>query len=279
MLVLNRLSPWICAALLLAVDPATVNAAGCEKPIVIHVDIDAPSVFEAAPGQLTGMDIDLVQHIFNAAHCTVQWDSVSTTYSRVLRGLETGKLDAAVRASKTAEQEKFAYFSAPYRDEVMAVYARKKAGIHRFDDLQAAYAMGLILIGPANGFYGDEFERLKTRWLAANRYTQYKQSHKAHQLLFASPTRGDIIFVDSDIFYHNLGKSLSQEVESPTDWIRVSPIHIILSKASVSSATVERLDNAIFALSKDGTLARIVAQYRPAYVQQQVAKHRQKTEP
>jgi polar amino acid transport system substrate-binding protein len=192
--------------------------------------------------------------------------------------LETGKLDAAIRASKTVEREKFAYFTTPYRDEVMAVYARKQSGITRFEDLQAAYLKGLILIGPANGFYGDAFEHLKTRWLAANRYTQYKQSHKAHQLLFATPTRGDIIFVDSDIFYHSLGKQLSQEVESPTDWIRVSPIHIIMSKASVSQATVERLNKAILTLTKDGTLARIVDKYRPAYVQQQVEKHRQRAE-
>ena len=70
-----------------------------------------------------------------------------------------------------------------------------------------AFNQGLRLTGSACGWYGNEFEALRAKGKQKEFYTPYPDATHATELLFAEPSRGDLLLVDADIFSSFLVKS------------------------------------------------------------------------
>ena len=125
--------------------------ARCDKTLTVHLDLHAPSAYLDSNGQVAGMDAMLAQKILTQAGCKVEWHLIAMTGERILRSLQQGKFDVMIRASKTVKRQEYAYFSEPYRDEIVGLFSRKQLELPPTISMVDALEQQIRLIGPVSG--------------------------------------------------------------------------------------------------------------------------------
>lgn len=245
-----------------------VSAPACDKSLRVHLDLHAPSAYLNSQAQVEGMDADMAYQILTRAGCKVSWHLQPMTGARIIRSLQDGHFDVMIRASNTPERQQYAYFSTPYRQEVVGVFSLKESGLEPFLTLDSALAQKLRLIGPASGWYGEYFEQLRKRWRESGLYTSYPDAAKATELLFATPSRGELVLVDADIFFHHLGRERHHLVQLMKDRLMVTPAHLMVRKNAVEAEDLLAINQAIQDLREEGVLAGLENRYRPVPLQQ-----------
>lgn len=251
----------------LAADPSSICGT---KPLRIYLDLHAPSAWQAADGQITGMDAEMVRQIFSTAGCQFRFELTPMTGARILKSLEDGEVDVMIRASKNATREQFGWFSQAYRQELVGIYTRTDLDIPDRLTLPQARQLGLSLIGPAAGWYGTEFEQYRNWFRKMQKYSPYPNALVGTELLFATPSRGELLLIDADLFYHHLGER--QTMVKPVAPLHITPAYLLLSKKTVSLATVQAIDEAITLLQQNGVLQRLEQRYRSAQLRQQITQ-------
>ena len=123
------------------------------------------------------------------------------------------------------------------------------------------------MIGPVSGWYGDEFEVLRTKWKQEGRYTAYPDAKRATELLFIKPSRGDLLLVDADIFYHHLGIERYDQVKLVGKNLHISPALLMFSQKSLEKSDLIAINQAIMLLQQTGELKAIENSYRPQLLQ------------
>ncbi|GAB3023600.1 hypothetical protein GCM10027098_19740 [Bowmanella dokdonensis] len=234
----------------------------CDKLLRVHLDLHAPSAYLDGE-RILGMDAELVEAILTRAGCRIQWHTVPMTGARILKSLQDGRIDMMIRASKTPRRLQYAYFTRPYRQEVVGLFRRHTTELPSTLTLEQAWQTKLRLIGPASGWYGEEFERYRQQWQQTNLYTAYPDAAVATELLFAHPSRGELLWVDADIFYHFLGPGRRQKVRLLDNYLLNSPAMLMITKSSINSQDLQAINRAIFELSHQGKLSAIEERYRP----------------
>lgn len=262
-------------ALLSAVSAAasglSPDHAVCPKPLRVHLELHAPSAFRDSEGQLKGMDVEMVEAIMQAAGCQWRWHFAPMTGARIVKSLQDGEFDLMIRASKTPDRELFARFTQPYRQEVVGLFTRSNIDIPAALELDDALRLGLRLIGPASGWYGVEFEQYRNRFKQEQRYTPYPDAQIGTELLFATPSRGELVLIDADLFYHFVGPDRELAVRQANPRLHVTPAHLMASVKTVNAATIAALNKAIRRLQQSGELQQLEQSYRPKPLQEQLA--------
>ncbi|WP_348730977.1 transporter substrate-binding domain-containing protein [Rheinheimera texasensis] len=238
----------------------------------MHLDLHAPSAYHDASGQLRGMDVELVSAIMQAAGCQIRWHVTPMTGARIVKSLQDGEIDLMIRASKNPDRERFACFSQPYRQEVVGLFARTRSDLPDELGLADALRLGLRMIGPASGWYGIEFEQYRNRFKQQKRYTAYPDAQVGTELLFATPSRGDLVLIDADLFYHFVGPDRIMDIRLASPQLHVTPAHLMASQQTVNLATMAALNKAIRRLQQSGELQRLEQSYRPKVLSEQLAK-------
>lgn len=254
-----------CVSSLAVADPI------CPAPLRVHVDLHAPSAYLGAQGELQGMDTEQVKLILQQAGCNWRFTTTPMTGARILKSLQQGDIDVMIRATITPDRQQYAWFSIPYRQELVALFSRHQQMLPVPFSYAAALTQGLTIIGPASGQYDAEFEHYRPLFKAQNLYTPYPDAFVGTELLFATPGRGDVLLADADIFYHQLGTARLAQIQLVAGSLTVNPAHLMFSKKTVSAATVAAINNAIQILRRDGRLAAIEQSYRPSQLQAQLA--------
>jgi polar amino acid transport system substrate-binding protein len=239
----------------------------CDKTLTVHLDLHAPSAYLDSNGQIAGMDAMLAQRILTQAGCRVNWHLIPMTGERILRSLQQGKFDVMIRASKTVQRQKYAYFSDPYRDEVVGLFSRKKLKLPATFSMVDALERKLRLIGPVSGWYGDEFEVLRTKWKQKGYYIAYPDAKRATNLLFIEPSRGNLLLVDADIFYLHLGKERYDQVKLVGKNLHINPTSLMFRQKSLEKNDLIAINQAILMLRQTGELKAIENHYRPQSLQ------------
>ena len=251
---------------------AVATDAVCPQPLRVHLDLHAPSAYQDASGQLRGMDVELVSAIMQAAGCQIRWHVTPMTGARIVKSLQDGQIDLMIRASKNPDRERFARFSQPYRQEVVGMFARKRSDLPEELGLADALRLGLRLIGPASGWYGIEFEQYRNRFKQQKRYTSYPDAQVGTELLFATPSRGDLVLIDADLFYHFVGPDRIMDIRLASSQLHVTPAHLMASQQTVNLATMAAINKAIRRLQQSGELQRLEHSYRPKGLSEQLAQ-------
>ena len=97
----------------------------CTKTVTISASINWPPISYLKNNTFHGLDIDILNHVLPKAGLC--WNYVHyPSSSRSLKELKKGNVDILFAASITKEREKYAVYSAPYRDEVMQLFAHTK---------------------------------------------------------------------------------------------------------------------------------------------------------
>ena len=242
----------------------TTTSQACDNELNIVYFNSEPYHYEDTDGHIAGLDVEILEETLKAAGCT--WRYTKMPLKRSLSAISAGLADIAMGASATPEREKYAYFTSPYRRELMVMFMRKgetanvPQNITSLADLSAAK----VRIGAHLGsWYGYEYARLFERSLDFR--MQVLQSAD-YENLYRALLSDRVDVVIDDIFNgHALLKRL--ELLSSTDIhphvVNDSVTHFMLSRKSVSGPTVERIDAAIGEFQHSDAYRKIITHYVP----------------
>lgn len=211
-------------------------------------------------GDLTGADIELIEAIAQEIDCVLTFRELP--WARVMLEIESGALDVATSASRSAEREAFAHFSEPYRSAEVAIYVRRgESDKHALADLRAIAQTGFRLGVIAGYHYGEEFaELMKDEAFAAQVDATVDYPTNLRKLLHG---RIDGYLVDDVGVLVAEAKHLgiTDQIERHPRRFAGEALHLIFSEKSVDPALVQAVNEAIRRLEADGRLKRIMQKY------------------
>lgn len=218
-----------------------------------------PPYFDAQGEVPYGLEVDLIEAILAEADCSATWHDVN--WKRSLQFLKSGELDGMTGASITEERRQFARFTVPYRKEVFSIFVHKSDG-DDFPGTDLREVVGkMSTVGLVRGFYaGPELEAvLNDEQLSRKISYTHTDTLNFKQLLAG---RLDAVISDRLVGFEiarelNAGAAVQLHPLS----VHENDVHIMLSRKSVSPATVQRLNEAIARLQRTGDLERIVHRY------------------
>ena len=218
-----------------------------------------PYLYRDAQGSYTGLDLELLQAIFNEAHCTlVTLPELPTARRQLL--FQTGGLDLMLAASETPERQSYARFSISYRDEAVGVFG--KAGTHAaqrhvgsFGQLARGKA---TLLAPKVGWYGAQYAAARPALEKDGRLNTFGSFRQGILMLDAG--RADLLLGDVLAVRHEARLQGVALTTLPFLALR-APVHLMLNARSTSTADLARLNAAITRLEQRGVLAAIRARY------------------
>jgi polar amino acid transport system substrate-binding protein len=238
---------------LLACAMGLAGAAGCSAPIVMGTGQLEPYGYFDAQKRYVGMDVDMIRAIVAEAGCTLSYAPLMPDGRNFLL-FERGKIGLMAGASRTAARMKWARFSIAYRQETIGLFAvadGRGPSVPSFADF---VGRPLTLLAPRAGWYGAEYERYRARLKANGRLSQFDNLAQGVRMLEAR--RAQFILGDAAGVEHAAAR-LGVKVRPLPFWLVEAPVHLMLSRATVTEADVARLDAAIARLQQRGVLDRI----------------------
>jgi polar amino acid transport system substrate-binding protein len=244
--------PMLALALLASVQ-ARDNA--CSKAITVATGHWEPYAYYDAQKRFVGLDAEMTRAIFDEAGCTLV-ELAPMPPIRNLYLFDRGEIDLLTGSSETPERRKRAWFSLPYRDERVALFAlagrvELYKGIRSFADVMEA---PVSLLAPRAGWYGVDYEKSMVALKDGGRLSQFVDFQQGIRMLAAG--RGNFILGDAVGIEHAAVRE-GVKVQPLPFWLVDADVHLMLSRATVSEADVRRLDAAIERLQKRGTLEKI----------------------
>ena len=210
-------------------------------------------------GQVSGLDIDLLNAVAKEAGCQLVFDHIPWKRAQSMIGI--GSLDVASGASKTSDREKFARFSTPYRSEKIAIYLRQedltKFRFTTLTDLAATSAR----VGMVHGYtYGDEFIGLqKQKAFRGGLHSVLSDEHNFKRL---ANRHVDVILIEPFV-----AKSLIASRSDVERFVRhetmidTGQIYFMFSKKSVKTKRVDQFNQALERIKKSGEYQNILNKY------------------
>ena len=231
------------------------GAARAEGKPVLTVGTEgvyAPFTFTDDQGRLTGYDIEVVREL--AARAGLEAKFVPTPWDGIFLGLESKKFDLiANQIGKTPEREKKYLFTADYLVSGAQIIVKADRG-GTFTGLES---LAGLKVGTG---VGSNYSKL---------LEEYDKAH-ADKPIDIKYYDGNITTVLQDIGAGRLdatvndrltvgynAKKLGVAVKLVGTPIALVPSHFVVRKDAEGEALVKKLDPALAALKKDGTLSRL----------------------
>lgn len=246
--------------------PSEAGAPVCLNPLKVGYNDWPPYAWEDPQGEAQGLDVELLRAFAEHLGCEVTFINVPAKRSHQM--LKSGSLDMMMGATKTAEREEYALFSAAYRDETVRLFVldenKDKIRLTQWQDI---FSQKLRLLVPISGWYGVDYERTRQRLEQEHLLILSPDADKSVQMLTYG--RADLIVGDAMAMPY---------IASQHQGVRLSPlkpvldrnqIHLMLSKQTLSSAQLKQFNAAIKALSANGEIARIVYKWQQISLAQQ----------
>lgn len=219
-----------------------------------------PYQYEIAGGQVFGLDVDLLTAVTRNAGCIL--DFRRGTWRELLDQLKNGDIDLLGGATRTAERERFAWFTDPYRDEQFRLYVRSD----QLSDLGARPFQELITDGLRFGviedyLYGEPVTSFQDdpQFQGQFEYTSMAEINMSRLLDGVVDGIIEDQYVGASIIRH---KSLGDAVSPHPLQFDSSPVSIMVSRASVDEALFNRLNASVRELRANGAIDKILAQYQ-----------------
>jgi polar amino acid transport system substrate-binding protein len=218
-----------------------------------------PYQFRGAEGDLSGVDIELVQAVASRVHCELGFSEGRS--ATLMRRLQRGDVHVLIGATRTAARETFALFSDPYRNASFALYVRKgDAAVQRSTSLQALLDTGFRLGVREQFVYGETVDALQENPLYADRFIGATLSGQNYQRLLDLEIDG---FLEDPVSAQLVirGQGLQEEIETHPLPIYSGEVALMFSKASIDSTLVGRVNAAIAELKSSGDAQDILDKY------------------
>ena len=220
-----------------------------------------PFSFRDEQQQLQGLDIDLLEAIFNRAGFHANYSEMP--WARVLRELEFGTIQLTMSANQTAERDLYARFTLPYRNEETVLLIRRQdkgrwQEITRLSDLLSRpdFTIGLL----RDFDYGTDFRTFMQSPQMQQRLLVRLKMEPLIKLLLAGRIQG-VVMDPMGLQQLNLAGLPLDQLTTLLD-IQQTPVHLMLSRRTTTLQQLQRLDEAIRVLQQSPEYGQILARYR-----------------
>jgi len=233
-----------------------VAHANNSKNYAVGWELWYPYQYHNKERQLVGLDFDIFNAIIKEANIEVTFTELP--WKRHLQYIKTGEMDMAMGSSYTAEREKTAYFSIPYRKEKVNLFVKKgtvnKIIIKSLADLSNTN----YLIGVEGGYYyGEQYQQLITSKEFQTHINDVIDLEENVELLFKGHIDGFLVDpVTMKAFSEKY--SLEGEFEIHPLEIYQDNIHIMLSRQSCKVEMLAKINKAITKLKQSGEMDTII---------------------
>lgn len=220
-----------------------------------------PFSFRDQQQQLQGLDIDLLEAIFNRAGFHANYSEMP--WARVLRELEFGTIQLTMSANQTAERTLYARFTLPYRNEetVLLIRRQDKGRWQEITQLSDLLSRPDFTIGMLRDFdYGTDFRTFMQSSQMQQRLLVRLKMEPLIKLLLAGRIQG-VVMDPMGLQQLNLAGIPLDQLTTLLD-IQQTPVHLMLSRRTTTPQQLQRLDEAIRALLQSPEYGQILARYR-----------------
>ncbi|ABK39474.1 ABC-type amino acid transport substrate-binding protein [Aeromonas hydrophila] len=220
-----------------------------------------PFSFRDEQQQLQGLDIDLLEAIFNRAGFHANYSEMP--WARVLRELEFGTIQLTMSANQTAERDLYARFTLPYRNEetVLLIRRQDKGRWQEITQLSDLLSRPDFTIGLLRDFdYGTDFRTFMQSPQMQQRLLVRLKMEPLIKLLLAGRIQG-VVMDPMGLQQLNLAGIPLDQLTTLLD-IQQTPVHLMLSRRTTTPQQLQRLDEAIRALLQSPEYGQILARYR-----------------
>ncbi len=234
-----------------ATTPATTAPAGTGEKTVLKMGTNAYfPPYEYYDGQtIVGIDAEIAKAI--ADKLGMELEIVDMSFDSIISAVNSGTVDFGMAGmTVNADRLKDVDFTTSYAKGVQVVIVKEGSDITAVGDLGAegaTYKVGVQLGTTGDAYASEEF--------GTDRVTQYQTGNEAVQALL----KGDIdcVIIDNEpaksYVNANEGTKILETTYADEDYA------ICVKKGN--SELLQKLDAAIYELTKDGTIASIVAKY------------------
>ena len=220
-----------------------------------------PFSFRDEQQQLQGLDIDLLEAIFNRAGFHANYSEMP--WARVLRELEFGTIQLTMSANQTAERNLYARFTLPYRNEetVLLIRRQDKGRWQEITQLSDLLSRPDFTIGLLRDFdYGTDFRTFMQSPQMQQRLLVRLKMEPLIKLLLAGRIQG-VVMDPMGLQQLNLAGIPLDQLTTLLD-IQQTPVHLMLSRRTTTPQQLQRLDEAIRTLLQSPEYGQILARYR-----------------
>jgi len=236
---------------------AQAAAPACEK--TLRWNDDPPFSMRLASGAVGGVQLDVNIEALRRMGCSVKL--VEMPFARALVELEHGKLDVLAGAFKRPEREAYAWFSAPVLRSRNMLYMRRGDEPHwGFQSLLELRRSAFRLGAQIGVVYGPDYAALMRDSDYARGVVKVSNRHALWQMLERG--RIDGVIADELTAGFELAElKLADKVIKTQLVVSDEPAPTAFSMRSTDPAFVERYNDTIEAMRRDGSLQRIVQRY------------------
>ncbi|EGM69221.1 substrate-binding periplasmic protein [Shewanella sp. HN-41] len=262
---------FICVLPAYSALPATATFA-CPNPIKVGYNDWAPYAWQDPHGEAQGLDVELMRSFAQFLGCDVSFINVPAKRSHQM--LKAGTLDMMMGATKTQDRQEYALFSEDYRNEEVRLFVldEKKEQIH-LGQWQDIFTQKLRLIVPTSGWYGNDYHDSRGRLEQAQLLVLSPSLDKSVQMLYHG--RADIVIGDSMAVPYIASQYQGVKLVPLKLVLEANPIHLMLSKASMSSLQLTQMNTAIRTLKDNGEIARVLHKWLQISLAKQTNMSRQ----
>jgi len=243
----------------LAAAPAA--SSGAVEKIRVRVTQFAPNYF-MQDGQWTGLDVQLAEAVIKEAGYQPEYHELP--WSRALAYLQDGRIDMMMNVTRTPDREEFMHFIGPERVSKRVMVVRREhlnLPITGLDDLPKAAERIRIPFGiQQDAKYSEAFD---TRYRQDPEFARHFEPVPQGALLPKKTSAGrNLGFFEDENYVAWQARSNPefQDLVIHAFVLSSDPVYFGVSK-HVDAASLKKLDAAFQKLEKNGTLARIRAQW------------------
>lgn len=235
------------------------NLPSYAKDLHIGWELWYPYQYRNSQQELLGLDFEILNTILTKVGYSSEYTELP--WKRHLHYIKTGEMDLAMGASKSEERERYAYFTQPYRQEVVKLFVRKgqakKIKLQTLADLNESKYM----IGIESGYYyGDEYKELMKTTEFREHIIEVVDIEENVTLLLKDHIDGFLVDPATIKSFANKYQMNGEFEQHPLE-VYQADIHLMFSRESVKPEMIKTVDNAISELKKSGQLDSIIAKW------------------
>lgn len=224
---------------------------------------DPPYQFEESTrggeALLTGFDVEVAKMAFRRAG--MQAVFAELTWEETLTAVRAGELDFAVGASDEVSRREWAWFTVPYRDEIVVMVFRS-GGAQAYtsksgrEALEAVFASGGFVAVERGYFYGVNVEDLLERARQQGLLLVVDHETEGLELVLKGAAEA---FLGDRIGVVGAAERLDslENIELLPQTVSQDGVCLMLSKKKVTPEQVEALNEALGAMRESGEIARL----------------------
>ena len=218
-------------------------------------DLWFPYQYHNEQRELVGLDVETLKAIMQKAE--LEFSFAEIPWKTNLHFLQTGKMDIAMGAYWSKERAKYAHFSAPYRHETVRLFFKTGTTKKIPLDSLAYLADSSYLIGVNSGaYYGSEYEELIKHTNFQRIFREGIELQQNVSLFLDDKLDG--ILVDPVAMQAFIEKyDMHNVFEQHPLKVYSANVHMMLSKKSLDKSILNKINQAILTLKKEGIIQKI----------------------